>query len=332
MDPTLHVEQAAQLKALSDPNRIEILRLVMAAPSTLSQLGAQLERHPAWIRHHVKQLEAAGFVELVESRKVAGYTEKYYAATATAFVVDLMITPRPVTRDVIVVLGSDDPALELLAVSLHEAEGPDVFRLPMGSLEGLIALRQGRGHVVGCHLLDSASGDYNDPYLRHLFPGRSFSVITLAHRQQGLAVAPGNPLGLRSLRDVVEAEARFANRNAGSGTRVWLDRRLDGDGLARKRLSGYSDELFTHREVAAAVAEGRADAGLAVRAAAEAEGLGFVPLFEERFDLVIPAEIRHTALLEPFVRTLSSAEFKTAVEALGGYSTRHSGDERAVAA
>ena len=268
----------------------------------------------------------------MESRKVAGYTEKYYGATASAFAVDLMIVPRPAGREVIIVLGSDDPALELLATRLHDADGPDVFRLPMGSLEGLIALRQGRGHLAGCHLLDPESGDYNVPYVRHLFPGRSFSVITLAHREQGLAVAPDNPLGLRTLRDLIDREARFINRNSGSGTRVWLDRQLDEGSLARERLRGYGDEVFTHREVVTTVAGGRADAGLAVRAAAEAEGLTYVPLFEERFDLVVPAEIRHTALLEPFIRTLSSDDYKAAVEELGGYTTKHTGDERAVAA
>ncbi len=333
MQPTYQVEQLVQLKALADAHRVEILRLVMAGPATLSQLGAALGRHPAWIRHHLKALETAGLVELVEERKVSGRTEKYYGATAQAFAVNLMIVPRPTEREMLVVLGSDDLALELLAASLHDdPAAPDVFRLPMGSLEGLIALRQGLGHVAGCHLLDPESGEFNLPYVRHLFPGRPVDVVTLVHRRQGLMLPAGNPRGIASLADALAVRARFVNRNPGSGTRVWLDRLLAAEGVAGATVPGYDDELFAHRDVAQAVADGRADVGLGICAAALPLGLEFVPLLEERFDLVVPAEHRHTALVEPLLARLRSSEFKGAVEALGGYSTDHTGEETAVAA
>jgi putative molybdopterin biosynthesis protein len=333
VEQTHRIDQTGQLKALTDPHRVEILRLIMAEPATLSQLGAALDRHPAWIRHHVKQLEGAELVELVESRKVGGYVEKYYGATAKAFAVNLMIFPQPAERDVIVVLGSDDLALQLLASDLHDdPSAPDVFRLPMGSLEGLIALRQGLGHVAGCHLLDPESGDFNVPYARHIFPGRSFAVVTLAHRQQGLLLQKGNPRHIRSIPQAVEMGARLVNRNPGSGTRVWLDRLLHDSAIVPESVPGYADEVFTHGEVALSVAEGRADVGLGLRAVALAQGLAFVPLFEERFDLVIPAEHRHTPLVVPLFERLASPAFKETIEALGGYNAQHTGEEVLVAA
>ncbi len=333
MEPTQQIDQAMQLKAVADPHRIEILRLIMSGPATLSQLGAALGRHPAWIRHHVKQLEAAGLIALTESRKVGGHVEKYYAATAQAFAVRLTIFPQPGERGAVLVLGSDDLALELLADTLHgDTHAPDVFRLPMGSLEGLIALRQGLGHVAGCHLLDPETGDYNVPYARHLFPGLAFTVVTLAHRRQGLLLAHGNPLAIDSVSDAVAAGARFVNRNAGSGTRIWLDRQLESQGIARGTVAGYGDEVFTHREAAQAVADGRADVAVAIKAVAAPLGLAFVPLFEERFDLVMLTENRHTPLLEPLFERLSDTGFKRAVDALDGYSAAHCGEEVTVAA
>ena len=153
MDETRHVDQLDQLKALSDESRLAILRLLMAGPATLSQLGVKLHKHPAWIRHHLKQLEAVGLVELTEVRKTGGFVEKYYSATARAFAVNLMVFPEPTERGLVIVLGSDDLALDLLAGELHDdLSAPDVFRLPMGSLEGLIALRQGlvRSFFIAC--------------------------------------------------------------------------------------------------------------------------------------------------------------------------------------
>ena len=333
MDETRHIDRPDQLKALSDANRMAVLRLIMLGPATLTQVGTTLHRHPAWVRHHMLKLERAGLVELAETRKTGGYVEKYYRATARAFTVSLMVLPQPSERGLIVVVGSDDLALELLATDLHDdPRAPDVFRLAMGSLEGLIALRQGLGHVAGCHLLDRETGEYNRPYAEHLFPGRALSLVTLAHREQGLLLPAGNPKDIRSLGDIAARGAMFVNRNQGSGTRVWIDRLFDAAGVDRGTVCGYGDEVLTHAEVARAVTDGRADAGVGIFAAARRFELDFVPLFEEQYDLVVPNEQRESELLEPLFERLNSTEFKRAVEGLGGYKTEHSGDEIAVAA
>ena len=322
MDDIRHVGQYEQLKVLANADRLAILRHVMAEPATLTQLGARFGKHPAWIRHHVLALERAGLIELAETRAVHGHQEKYYAAAARAFAVDFMVVPETRARGLLVIVGSDDAALDLLAADLRaDPAAPDILTMRMGSLEGLIALRHGLGDAAGCHLLDADTGEYNRSYAQHLFPGSLLSLVTLAHREQGLIVAPGNPRGFGSIADVAASGAVFVNRNVGSGTRVWLDRYLAGKGLGAAALNGYVTEVTSHGEAAALIAAGRADAALGIRAAAARQGLGFVPLFKEQYDLVMPHDIFTSARFHPVLARLESADFKRHVEDLAGYDT-----------
>jgi putative molybdopterin biosynthesis protein len=177
---------------------VAILRLLMAAPATLSQLGRALEMHPAKIRHHLLQLKQAGFVQLVAEREIPGFVEKYYQATAQVYSINQMLLPEPALHGTIIYFGSHDPALELLAETLGQnASTPDMVTVPVGSLDGLITLRQGFCHLTGCHLFDPVDGEYNTSYVRHLFLGQPMEVITLAQREQGLLAAPGNPRQIR---------------------------------------------------------------------------------------------------------------------------------------
>jgi putative molybdopterin biosynthesis protein len=278
------------------------------------------------VRHHVVTLERAGLVELVEERKTKGYVEKFYCATARAYAVDFLVLPEEGANGLLVILGSDDLALDLLADRLRAEQGaPDVVTIAMGSLEGLIALRHGLGHVAGCHLLDPETGDFNQSYARALFPGRRLTLLTLAHRQQGLMLPAGNPRGISTLEEAVAGGARIVNRNRGSGTRVALDRLLSSAGIEPAVVAGYEEEVVTHRQAAKAVAEGSADLALGIFAAARAEGLDFVPLLEERYDLVTPASVCESGLLDPLLGLLRSERFKRAVRDLGGYATRETG-------
>ena len=326
MEEIRHIGAIDTVRVLANDERLRLLRLLMRGPATLTQLGAIVGHHPAWVRHHVLSLEQAGLVELVETRPTKGYVEKFYCATARAYAVDFMVLPDEGERGLLVILGSDDLALDLLARRLREDEvGPDVITMAMGSLEGLIALRHGAGHVAGCHLFDAETGDFNRSYARALFPGRSLVLITLAHRQQGLIVPAGNPRGLQDLAAALAAGARLVNRNRGSGTRVWLDRLLAGGGVDPVRVAGYDDEVMTHDAAALAVAEGAADVALGILPAAKAHGLDFVPLVEERYDLVTPREHYESELLAPLLGLLNDEAFKRAVDDLGGYATRETG-------
>jgi putative molybdopterin biosynthesis protein len=316
-----------QLRAIADSHRLSILQDLMAAPATISQLGVARGKHPAWVRHHVKVLEAAGLISLVETRTVRNYTEKYYGATAPALMIERVVRPEGPDAPVIV-FASHDFAMGLLASEAEEGHRPVIG--VSGSLDNLIALRQGLADVAGCHLLDVPSGEYNLPYVRHLFPDRPVSVFTVAHREQGLITSPGNPRGLRDLGDIAGAGLRFVNRNRGSGTRLWLDVSLQREGIASGAVDGYDTEVETHSEAAAAVAEGRADVALGVRTAAESAGLGFVPLFRERYDIVVATDRLGEPEVSRLVERLQSRPFRRAAEQLRGYDTEETGTERLV--
>jgi putative molybdopterin biosynthesis protein len=319
---TLHTFE--QIKQLADPRRMAILRLLMASPATLSQLGKELGKHPAWIQHHVKALLAAGLVEIAEVRVTAGVTEKFYRAKAGAFLLQELILPQS-DKPTIIFSGSHDLALESLSERL--ASRLQLLTLPVGSLDGLINLRQGLCHLAGAHLLDE-SGDYNTPYVHRLFPDRAVEMITLAYRTQGLLLAQGNPKGIHSLADLAREDVTLINRNPGSGTRLWLDREIQRLGLTPNLIRGYSDSVHTHSESALAVQSGQVDVALGIQAAAHQHGLDFIPLFEERYDLVIPEE--QVRLVHPLLDTIQTASFRKQLSTLTGYNTAHSGEQIAL--
>ncbi len=150
-------------------------------------------------------------------------------------------------------------------------------------------------------------------------PNIPVKVVALVGRDQGLMVKPGNPKGLKSLRDLTRSNVQFVNRQRGAGTRVLLDYHLKLMTIAPERIVGYSQEEYTHLGVAAAIASGRADCGLGIAAAAQALNLEFIPLFQERYDLVIPREFAEGDLLAPLFELLAEGRFREAVSQLPGY-------------
>ncbi|MFI6631032.1 molybdopterin biosynthesis protein [Nonomuraea fuscirosea] len=227
----------------------------------------------------------------------------------------------------IVAIGSHDMVLDLAASALRAADPLITLASSnVGSLGGLVALRDGLCHVAGSHLLDPATGRYTLPYVdRLLGTDADVAVIRLVHRDQGLIVAPGNPLGLTGIEDLAKPDLRYVNRQRGAGTRALLDHELTGLGIDPREVSGYSREEHTHLAVAAAVAAGRADAGLGILAAARAFGLDFVPVAREPYDLVLRTGTLEEELLAPLWELLEQPEFRAGVEALGGYSCAETG-------
>jgi putative molybdopterin biosynthesis protein len=310
-----------QIKILADANRLGILRLLMGQPATLTQLGEILGEHPAWVRHHVKILETGGLIELCELRVTAGVVEKFYRAKAPALLLQELILPRSL-KPVIIFSGSHDTAIEHIASQL--SRHVTILTLPVGSLDGLVNLRQGLCHVAGAHLLDPG-GEYNAPFVRHLFPDRSVAMITLAYRTQGLMVAPGNPKAIKSLADLARQDVTFINRNPGSGTRLWLDKELGRLNLPVSLIRGYQNFVSTHSESARTVQSSGADVTIGIQAAALEALLDFVPLFEERYDLIVPQE--QLRLVGPLLDHLQTASFRKELSALTGYNTAHSGEQ-----
>ena len=228
----------------------------------------------------------------------------------------------------IVAIGSHDLVLDLAASALR-ADDPLITLASsnVGSLGGLVALRDGLCHIAGSHLLDLASGEYTLPYVDRVFGSSApdVAVVRLVHREQGLMVAPGNPLRLGGIEDLTRPGVRYVNRQRGAGTRVLLDHRLAEQGIPPDAISGYAREEPTHLAVAAAIAAGRGDAGLGITAAARAFGLDLVPVTWEPYDLVVTPGALGSPLLKPLWALLHSDQFQAAVTGLGGYSAKEMG-------
>ncbi len=221
-------------------------------------------------------------------------------------------------------IGSHDISLDLLAQFLAE-RGRRLVSANVGSQGGLVALRRGETHLAGCHLLDEESGVYNLAAVRQYLPDQNVRILGWVNRVQGLLVAKGNPKRIEGLKDLIREDIVFVNRQRGAGTRILLDYHLKLLGISAGQIRGYEQEEYTHLAVAAAIASGRADCGLGIAAAAVALDLDFIPLFDEEYDLVIPAVYAEDELLQPLFVLAHDENFRKAVAGLPGYDTSRMG-------
>ncbi|MBD3182017.1 molybdopterin biosynthesis protein [Candidatus Poribacteria bacterium] len=240
--------------------------------------------------------------------------------------VELMRSAEDIKNSV-VAIGSHDITLDILADEI-KASHPEInfSSAHVGSLGGLMAIKRGEAHMAGTHLLDEETGDYNVSYIKRMLSDMELSLINLVYRTQGLIVTPGNPKNIKDLSDLVRDDVTFCNRQRGSGTRVLLDYQLKQAGILSNQVDGYAREVYTHMAVASAVTTGIADAGLGIYAAAKALGLDFIPISEERYDLIIPDKfIQNPSLAELLNIINESDNFRKRVLELGGYDTRDMG-------
>jgi len=237
-----------------------------------------------------------------------------------------LFRPLEEIKDTTVIIGSHDITLDVLANFLRlKYPASSLSSAHVGSLGGLSAIRRGEAHCAGIHLLDEKTGAYNITYIKKLLPGRDVILVNLVYREQGLILAGGNPKDIRKLEDLTRPGVSFVNRQRGSGTRILLDYHLAELGIDTEDIHGYDHEEYTHMAVAVAVKAGAADAGLGIRAAAQALGLEFIGIAEERYDLCIPVEYWDTPHIQRLLKVMTLPEFKGEVIKLGGYDLRDCG-------
>lgn len=226
----------------------------------------------------------------------------------------------------VVNIGSHDLTLDILG-DLALPRRVYFSSSHVGSLGGLMALRNGVSHTATSHLLDFETGEYNWPFIRRYLPNLPVRLFHVVMREQGFMVRKGNPKSILSVHDLVRDDVTFVNRQAGAGTRVLLDYYLEREKIDPTQIKGYDLEEYTHTSVAVAVLSGVADVGMGVFAAARALGLDFVPLATEQYDLVIPEQFLSDEKIQVLLEIIRGKAFQERVRAMGGYGTDRSGEE-----
>jgi putative molybdopterin biosynthesis protein len=238
-----------------------------------------------------------------------------------------LLHPLSLIKNTIVAVGSHDNTLDIIADQIKAGHSSlTLSSSHVGSMGGLMAIKKRVCHLAGSHLLDIDDGSYNISYIKKYLPNTKVKLINLVFRDQGLIVSPGNPKTIKGIEDLDRNDITFINRQAGSGTRILLDYKLNQLGMEPEKISGYDNEEFTHMSVAVAVLSGSVDVGLGIFAAAKALNLDFIPVVTEQYDLIIPEEYFEWENIQILLKTISTKEFKDRVEALGGYSTEKTGE------
>ncbi|MHC1729823.1 MAG: molybdopterin biosynthesis protein [Syntrophobacteraceae bacterium] len=237
-----------------------------------------------------------------------------------------LLRPKEQLEYTLIMIGSHDNTIDVIA---NELKGRDsrihLSSSNVGSLGGLMALRRGQTHFAGSHLLDSDSGEYNYSYVERYLRGTPVRLVELAMRQQGLLIRKGNPKGIQGIEDLLRPDVSFVNRQGGSGTRVLFDYCLQQRAMPQDEISGYDQEEFTHMAVAVNILSGRADAGMAIYSSAKALDLDFIPVAEERYDLVVPESSWGDSKIEMVFNIIVSDSFRRVVASMGGYDVSDSG-------
>ncbi len=283
-------------------------KLAAGSRVALARVGGRVVAVPAAaVQHHL--MAADGIVTGVAGR----------SASVSAYVSAAEI-------DATLIVAGCDPAVSLLADWVARRHAPvRIVALARGSMGALDALLGGRAHVAGVHLRDTKSGEYNLGPVRRALKNRRTAIIRFASWELGLATAPGNPLGICGYEDMRRPRLRLVNRERGAGARIVLDDAIVALKLKPSAIAGYDREVGGHLEVALAIAAGQGDVGVTIRVAAEAYGLGFVPIREERYDLAVPAGEMSSVPVRAMLEAMNSSRFASEVAGLCGYDTREMG-------
>ncbi|WP_317310261.1 molybdopterin biosynthesis protein [Clostridium thermobutyricum] len=228
-----------------------------------------------------------------------------------------LLKPIEKIKENILSIGSHDILMDILRDFIP------ITSSHVGSLGGIMALKQNQCHLAPIHLLDSKTGEYNISYVKQYFK-EPMVLIKGVKRIQGFMVKKGNPKNITSIKDLTNPNIKFVNRQRGAGTRILLDFLLSQNNIYKDQIIGYEREMLTHMSVAAEVNSNKVDVGLGVYSAAKEMNLDFIPVGNEEYDFLIKKS--SLEFLSPFIKALKSKEFKAALENLGGYEFTNSGE------
>lgn len=242
-----------------------------------------------------------------------------------------LMRPRAELIHRVSVVGSHDPLIDELADILRRSRYDiSVASAHVGSMGAITALIRGEADMGGIHLLDEASGRYNEAYIDRFFPNGGVTLVECVYRIQGLMVQSGNPKRISGFADTARAGLRYVNRQRGSGTRVLADHMAKELNIDTGRITGYDREETTHTAVAAQIAAGTADAGLGILSAARMYGLEFIPVCREQYDLIVLNAAMERDECAALLETLRGSEFRERLERLGGYELERPGEVRRI--
>lgn len=220
------------------------------------------------------------------------------------------------------VICGQDPLLDILSRYLENHQnGIRTLRSYVGSYNGLFALYNGNAHVATTHLWDGDSGEYNIPYVKRMLPGIPTVIVHLVCRMQGFYVSKGNPKNINDWNDLKRKDLILVNREKGSGSRVLLDEHLRLLGIYGSGLNGYNRECSSHLAVASTVARGEADFGVGNEIASlSVKGIDFIPMQEERYEMVIKKEDFDKLPFQTIMEIIRSYDFQSEIIGIGGYN------------
>ncbi|OPY75358.1 MAG: PBP superfamily domain protein [Syntrophorhabdus sp. PtaU1.Bin058] len=240
-------------------------------------------------------------------------------------VIDRWILESTEREKVILIAGSDDPLLRKIIDIYNNGKAGTIFYAPIGSINGLKMLK-GNAATMSCvHILDLEKRAYTLSYMDRYLSATGYVVMNLFFREQGLFIKKDNPKGIHSLKDIAGDNVYCINRNQGSGTRLLFDFLIGEERIVPDRIKGYTQEVGSHMEAGLQVLKGAADCAFGIRYIANILNLDFLPLFQERFDMVIPEDHFHSIQTKSFLSFFEQQHLLNSINDLTGYDVSNTG-------
>lgn len=304
-------EEVAQILKVS---KLTIYDLVKKGLLPTYRVGRQMRIDPADLEEYIKRSKKSGGYSFTAEKEVSENVMKEQRNSGLKS-----------TRQV--VISGQDLSLDILANHIENSSSEiRPLRSYAGSLESLISMYQGYSDIVSTHLIDGQSGEYNLPYIKKILVNFEYVVIHLLSRSAGFYVQKGNPKQVKNWIDLKSKNVEIMNREKGSGARVLIDESLKKHHIAIHDIKGYDNEETSHIGVASAVAKGVVDVGVGIEKATNiVQGVDYLPLVNERYDLVLLKTIENESLIKQIQEILKSERFKSDLQALGGYDLSETG-------